>query len=65
MIARLPDSVRAICSFSVGYDHIDLAAAKARGIAVTNTPEVLSNATAEVAMSMHAPSTQSTGLGVS
>ena len=50
VIARLPDSVRAICSFSVGYDHIDLAAAKARGIAVTNTPDVLSNATAEVAM---------------
>ncbi len=50
VIARLPDSVRAICSFSVGYDHIDLAAAKARGIRVTNTPEVLSNATAEIAM---------------
>ena len=50
VIARLPDSVRAICSFSVGYDHIDLAAAKARGIAVTNTPDVLSNATAEIAM---------------
>jgi lactate dehydrogenase-like 2-hydroxyacid dehydrogenase len=50
VIARLPDSVRAICSFSVGYDHIDLAAAKARGIVVTNTPDVLSNATAEIAM---------------
>ena len=50
VIARLPESVRAICSFSVGYDHIDLAAAKARGILVTNTPEVLNNATAEVAM---------------
>lgn len=50
VIARLPDSVRAICSFSVGYDHIDLAAARARGIVVTNTPDVLSNATAEVAM---------------
>jgi lactate dehydrogenase-like 2-hydroxyacid dehydrogenase len=50
VIARLPGSVRAICSFSVGYDHIDLAAAKARGIAVTNTPEVLSDATAEIAM---------------
>ncbi len=50
LIGRLPDSVRAICSFSVGYDHIDLAAAKARGITVTNTPEVLSDATAEVAM---------------
>lgn len=50
VIARLPESVRAICSFSVGYDHIDLAAAKARGIMVTNTPEVLNDATAEVAM---------------
>jgi len=50
VIARLPESVRAICSFSVGYDHIDLAAAKARGILVTNTPDVLNNATAEVAM---------------
>jgi len=50
VIARLPESVRAICSFSVGYDHIDLAAAKARGITVTNTPDVLSNATAEIAM---------------
>ena len=50
IIARLPDSVRAICSFSVGYDHIDLQAAKARNIIVTNTPEVLNNATAEVAI---------------
>ena len=50
VIARLPDSVKAICSFSVGYDHIDLAAAKKRGILVTNTPDVLSNATAEIAI---------------
>lgn len=50
VIGRLPETVRAICSFSVGFDHIDLAAAKERGIVVTNTPEVLSDATAEVAM---------------
>jgi lactate dehydrogenase-like 2-hydroxyacid dehydrogenase len=50
IIASLPDSVRAICSFSVGYDHIDLAAARSRGIIVTNTPDVLSSATAEIAM---------------
>ena len=50
VIARLPESVRIVASFSVGLDHIDLAAAKARGIAVTNTPEVLSDATAEIAM---------------
>ena len=50
VIQQLPDSIRAICSFSVGYDHIDLDAAKARSIIVTNTPEVLSDATAEIAM---------------
>ncbi len=50
VIAGLPDSIRAITSFSVGFDHIDLEAARARGIIVTNTPEVLSDATAEIAM---------------
>jgi lactate dehydrogenase-like 2-hydroxyacid dehydrogenase len=48
VITRLPDSVRIIANFSVGFDHVDLAAAKARGILVTNTPEVLSDATAEL-----------------
>jgi len=46
----LPDRVRAIANFSVGYDHVDVQAAKARGIVVTNTPEVLSDATAELTM---------------
>ena len=50
VIARLPDSVRAIVNFSVGVNHVDLDAAKARGIVVTNTPDVLSDATAEIAM---------------
>lgn len=50
VIARLPQSVRVIANFSVGYDHVDTAAAKARGIVVTNTPEVLSDATAELTM---------------
>ncbi|MCI0753022.1 2-hydroxyacid dehydrogenase [Teichococcus vastitatis] len=49
-IGALPDSVRIIATFSVGTDHIDLAAARARGIVVTNTPDVLSVATAEIAM---------------
>ena len=49
-IAALPDSVRVIATFSVGFDHIDLAAAKARKIAVCNTPDVLSVATAETVM---------------
>jgi len=49
-IARLPDSVKTIANFSVGVDHVDLEAAKARGIVVTNTPDVLSDATAEIAI---------------
>ncbi|MDE2580946.1 MAG: D-glycerate dehydrogenase [Rhodospirillales bacterium] len=49
-IAALPASVRVIGTFSVGFDHIDVPAAAARGIAVCNTPDVLSVATAECAM---------------
>ena len=49
-IRALPDSVRVIGTFSVGFDHIDMAAAKERGIPVVNTPDVLSVATAECAM---------------
>jgi lactate dehydrogenase-like 2-hydroxyacid dehydrogenase len=50
VIARLPASIKAIVCFSVGTDHVDLAAAKARNIIVTNTPDVLADATAEIAM---------------
>lgn len=50
VIARLPDNIRAIANFSVGYDHVDVAAAKAKGLIVTNTPDVLSDATAEIAI---------------
>jgi lactate dehydrogenase-like 2-hydroxyacid dehydrogenase len=49
-IATLPASVKVIATFSVGYDHIDVRAAAARGIAVCNTPDVLSIATAEIAL---------------
>jgi len=49
-VCRLPNTIRAITSFSVGFDHIDFAAAKSHGIIVTNTPEVLNDATAEIAM---------------
>jgi lactate dehydrogenase-like 2-hydroxyacid dehydrogenase len=50
LIAALPDTVKVIGTFSVGYDHIDLDAARSRGIKVCNTPDVLSVATAECAM---------------
>jgi lactate dehydrogenase-like 2-hydroxyacid dehydrogenase len=49
-INALPASIRALATFSVGFDHIDVAAAKARGLVVTNTPDVLTDATAEIAM---------------
>lgn len=50
LIGRLPSSIRIMASFSVGYDHIDVKAAEARGIAVTNTPDVLTDATADIAL---------------
>lgn len=49
-IALLPSRVKAITNFSVGTDHVDLEAAKRKGVIVTNTPDVLSDATAEIAM---------------
>ena len=50
VVRRLPPEVRIIANFSVGYDHVDLEAARSRGIVVTNTPDVLSDATAELTM---------------
>ncbi|MFN3721554.1 MAG: 2-hydroxyacid dehydrogenase [Paracoccaceae bacterium] len=50
VIADLGQRLKIIANHSVGTDHVDLAAAKAAGIVVTNTPDVLSDATAEVAM---------------
>lgn len=50
VIAQLPDRLRVIANHSVGVDHVDLAAAAARGVIVTNTPDVLSEATAEIAI---------------
>jgi hypothetical protein len=50
VVARLDPRLRIVANHSVGTDHCDLPALKARGIAVTNTPGVLSDATAELAM---------------
>jgi glyoxylate reductase len=44
--------LRAIANYAVGYDNIDLEAAKARGIAVGNTPDVLTDATADLAFTL-------------
>ena len=50
VVARLDPRLRIVANHSVGVDHCDLAALKSRGIVVTNTPDVLSDATAEIAM---------------
>ena len=44
--------LRAIANYAVGYDNIDLDAARARGIAVGNTPDVLTDATADLAFAL-------------
>lgn len=48
VIDAIKDSVRIISTFSVGCDHIDLNAAKSAGIPVGHTPDVLSDATADI-----------------
>ncbi len=50
VISKLSDKVKIISNFAVGFGNIDIEAAKKRNIVVTNTPDVLTDATAEVAM---------------
>ena len=49
-INKLPNTIKIISNFAVGFGNIDLEAAKKKSIAVTNTPDVLTDATAEIAM---------------
>jgi glyoxylate reductase len=44
--------LKVVATVAVGYNNIDVAAAKARGIVVTNTPDVLTEATADLTMSI-------------
>src|ERR1700730_10815049 len=50
VLERLPPEVKIIANFSVGFDHVDVEAARRKGVIVTNTPDVLSDATAELTM---------------
>jgi lactate dehydrogenase-like 2-hydroxyacid dehydrogenase len=50
LINQLPDNIKIITTYSVGYDHIDVLAAVAKGIALGNTPDVLTDATADIAL---------------
>ena len=50
LILKLSDRIKIISNFAVGYGNIDISAAKKRNITVTNTPDVLTDATAEIAI---------------
>ena len=50
IISKLPDRIKIISNFAVGFGNIDILEAKKRNIVVTNTPDVLTDATAEIAM---------------
>ena len=52
VLSAEPLRTRFIGNFGVGFNHIDLDAAKARGLTVTNTPEVLTDCTADIAMTL-------------
>lgn len=52
VLAAEPLRTRVLANFGVGYEHIDLAAASARGVVVTNTPGVLTEDTAELAIAL-------------
>lgn len=48
IIEAMPGHVKIVGSFGVGFDHVDVEAARARGLIVTNTPEVLTDCTADL-----------------
>jgi lactate dehydrogenase-like 2-hydroxyacid dehydrogenase len=51
-ITAMPARVRIAATSSVGFDHVDVAAARARGLIVTNTPDVLTGCTADLAFTL-------------
>jgi len=62
LLEHLP-GLRAVANYGVGYDNIDVAAASRRGIVVTNTPDVLTAATADLAMALLLAATRRVGEG--
>jgi lactate dehydrogenase-like 2-hydroxyacid dehydrogenase len=63
ILAAEPLRARLLANFGVGFNHIDIAAAKARGLAVSNTPDVLTEATADIAMTLLLMVTRRAGEG--
>jgi glyoxylate reductase len=52
LLERAGRSLRVVANFAVGYDNVELDACRERGVVVTNTPDVLTNATAELAVAL-------------
>ena len=63
VLAAYPIRTRIIANFGVGYDNIDLGAAQAHEIVVTNTPDVLTDSTADLAMALILMTLRRTGEG--
>ncbi len=63
VLSAEPRRARLLANFGVGFNHIDIEAAKARGLAVSNTPDVLTDATADLAMTLLLMVTRRAGEG--
>jgi lactate dehydrogenase-like 2-hydroxyacid dehydrogenase len=63
VLSAEPRRARMLANFGVGFNHIDTAAAKDRGLAVSNTPDVLTEATADIAITLLLMVSRRTGEG--
>ena len=63
VLSAEPRRARLLANFGVGFNHIDIEAAKARGLAVSNTPDVLTEATADIAITLLLMASRRTGEG--
>ena len=63
VLGTAPLQCRILGNFGVGFNHIDVAAAREAGIVVTNTPEVLTDCTADLAMTLLLSVARRTGEG--
>ncbi|HEV8176743.1 MAG TPA: D-glycerate dehydrogenase, partial [Gemmatimonadales bacterium] len=63
VLSAEPLRARILANFGVGFNHIDTAAAKAGGLAVSNTPDVLTEATADIAITLLLMASRRTGEG--
>jgi glyoxylate reductase len=63
VLASAGNDLKAVCNVAVGYNNIDVAACKSKNVLVTNTPGVLTDATADIAMALILMTTRRLGEG--